>query len=443
MNSKKMMYIAIGITVFLVLTMGISVVFMTGGFGGGGKMDKSMKDAVSTYLTNVNKGKLDDAYMGLSKMTQGVISQDNYKELMGILLDEEDVRFEIDDKKEVTAAKIGQDKDGNGGFEVLNVPITRIYKTNIDGVKHDVTEDMVLQMVDEDGASKVYYSLSNIGEYVEEYILGKANRAAIEALQNKNDEEVLNKNVAIIDRCLNHVNTLNSEYERYEKVLLEVNLMTAYKHFALNDLQNALGSIEVAYNCTKTVEEKIRVTSVEAELYKSTGDYSSAVKALSKGLEIDPNNSQLRKEYREINARMLDKIESSLSSGWIQVKSAIGQRKKERERILTDVALLDAENAIKVKTDAPDGYYLKGNILYCLERYSEAITELESALQYANVEDTAFRNKVSEILGMAKIAYNTPGEVKFDSNSYSAVFDGEIRSYIFRDNEVGGLIDSI
>lgn len=440
MNNKKIVYISVGVAVFLFSMMCLSLVFMTGGIGGGNKMNKSMESAVKGYLEKVNKGQFSESYKSVASTTQGDLSEEKYIELMTILMDEEDARIEINDKKNVTARKEGLSKKDS--IKVTDIPLTRVYKCNIDGVKQQVQEDMVLSIIEESGASKIYYNFETLNSYIEEYVLSKANRAAVDALQNKSDEKIVAKNLEILDRCVKYADTVSSEYKRYDIVLLETNLMLAYKYFIMGENDNALNYIESAYSSAQTVEDRVRVKRVEAELYKVIGDYDSAVKVLAEALELSPTNVDIRREYRDVNGRMLDNIESSLSSGWVQLRSAIGQGKKERKRILEDVALDYSESAIKLKTDAPDGYYLKGNILYCLGDYSGAINELEKALEYTKDEDTLFRNKVSEIIGMAKVAANTSEEVSFDAKSYSSVYDGDIRSYIFRDNEVGGLIDA-
>ena len=277
---------------------------------------------------------------------------------------------------------------------------------------------------------------------MQDYVLAKANRSAVEALQYKNSEDIVSKNVQIIDDCIKYAKKVPSSYAEYNNILLEINLLTGYKFLAQGDEKNALVAIKSSYEYATTKQNKTRIKTVEAELYISVGDYASAVEVLSEALEIDPDDLNVRKDYRRVSSMMIGLIESSLSRGWSQLESGIKQEESEMKRILSDIALVEANNAIKLNEGAPDGYYLRGNIYYCLGKYNDAISSLEKAIEVSKSEDTIFRTKVAEILGMARIA-SASKDVVFDADSYKRVLDSEIRSYLFRESEVGGFVDSI
>lgn len=439
MKTNKILYISIGVAVFFImLTVGILVIGV--GKSSNGKMTKGIEEVVRSYIGSINSGKYDEAYNNLSYMSTGYINQEDFSELMNVFMDEKDIRVEVDETKNVQELSIA---NGDSSLTCMDVPINRIYSEPLDGENTVVKEELSIGIIEEEGKYKVYIPEELYYDYVVKYILGKANECAIEALENKNMENIVAENSAKIDQYLNFAQMIPSTYKNYSEVALQIDLISAYKMLAEGDKDNALNKVQSSYSIAETKEQKIKVCRVESEMYYASGQYAQAVDVLKKALdEVDPTNEDLRRDYRRINSMMLEQIESSLTRGWSQVQSAIKQEEKEMDRILSDIALVEAENAIKIKEDAPDGYYLKGNIEYCLGDYHSAIESLEKAVELSTAEDNEFKTKAAEILGMARVASASNKEER-DMGSYQQVFDKDVRSILFRGNEVSGIVDTI
>ena len=453
MKNMKVLFIAIISFVVIMIFAVLGIMLSSGKLGKSNTLNKDSKSTIDSYLRELNQGKYEEAYKKLASLNTKNISVTMYSELMNIMLDEKNASFEINDKVEPklveltmggeTAEEDKKDKNNKVVLSVWHIPIIRVYNIVENGETRAIQDDLSIGLIKEGAESKIYYMGETLDDYIEQYVLNKAERAAIIALENKDDADIVSKNVEIIERCLSYAKNVSASYSKLNDIMLSINLIDSYKYLAQGDLQSAITAVKSAYEGAQSLSDKVRAKRVESELYFSVGNNDLAVKALDEGLKLDPTNTDLKKDYGKLNSVMIESLNTPLKSGWDQLKSALEQGKKERNRILKDIALRYAEEALEVKQDVPDPYYLKGNILYCLGQYSNAISVLEQSLEYTNKDDSTFRDKVSEVLGMAKIAANSTQEMKFDKDSYKSVLDSEIRSYIFRRDEVSGVISGI
>lgn len=439
MKSNKMLYVAIGVTIFSVILTVAILMLSLNGKSGSVKMTNGMNDVARGYVQFINTGEYNKAYEKLSAITRGYVQEQSFSDLMGVIMDEKDARMEIDETKEVKKEKL---KIGDKDIECTVVPVNRMYSNSVDGNITNIKEELVVRLIEEGEGYKVYIPEEEYYDYITVYVIGKANECAVEALRNKNTEKIVTENAEKIDKYLGFAQVVPSSYKNYSEVVLQIDLITAYKLLSQGEQQSAIEKVKASYARAETTEQKVRVYNVESQIYYSIGQYDEAVEVLKEALEIDPNNKSIKESYRNINSIMLGQIEASLNRGWSQVESAIKQDEKEMDRILSDIALAEAETAISMKKDAPDGYYLKGNIEYCLGDYSTAIQSLEKAVELSQVEDSEFKTKAAEILGMARVA-QASNEKERDISSYQRIFNKDLRSLLFRGSEVSGIVDAI
>lgn len=437
MKSNKILYIVIGVVVLSVM-IAVGVLFMSINKSGN-KMTNGMNEVAKAYIQSVNTGEYDKAYEKLSSMSKGYVDLESYSKLMSIMMEEKDTRIEIDESKK---AKQVEQAIGEQKMIYTGVPISRVYVKTLDGVATTIKDELMLGIVDEAGVYKIYIPEETYYDYINQYVVGKANEFAIEALENKNNTNIVTKNAEKIEEYLNFAQKVPSSYKNYSDVVLQIDLITAYKLLSQGDQNGAINRVKSSYIRAESKEQKLRIYRVESEIYYAAGQYSEAVEVLKEALEVDPNNGDIRRDYRRINSMVIEQIESALTRGWSQLQSAIKQEEKEMDRILSDIALVEAETAISIKKDAPDGYYLKGNIEYCLGDYQRAIESLEKAVELSKVEDTEFRTKAAEILGMTRVAQASSNKEK-DIKSYQSIFNKDLRSLLFRESEVSGIVDTI
>ena len=434
-----MIFIKAGLAIFLMVIAGVAI-FVSTLSKSNGKLSKSMNQIVNQYVDNISAGNPYKAYEYLSEGTKDYVDQQLFVGYVDAILDEKNSKIIVDETKKVKIVKEKIDKSST--IEYTLVPTVRTYTIVIDGKPQQMKDEMKIGVISVKDGYRIYLPKKEFYNEVVKYVLGKANSCAIEALEYKNDPAVVEENIEKIDKYISYARNIPSTYKGYNLVTLEINLISGYKLLVKGEDQNAIDTVKAAYSFADTEESKLRVKIVESEMYFAKGDYASAVNVLKEALEIAPKNSDIRRDYRRINSMMIEQIESSLKRGWSQLESAIKQDEKEMKRILSDIAMAEATNAIKIKQDAPDGYYLKGNIEYCLGDYTSAIESLTKAIDVADAEDTVFKTKVAEVLGMARIA-QASSEKTFDVKSYQQVLDSNIRSLIFRENEVSGIVDTI
>lgn len=425
---------------------------------------------VNKFLSAIESKNAEEAYKYLGTSAQKFISVDKLKKFIDVYTDEDKVSFEIDKsrldkvKAEVesklnileqfaknnatgankeSAAVVQKVLDEISGRDITYIPVKRSYITTVAGKKTTQSDEIILGVVKGSEAYKIYLEMQTFERIRAKYILGKAHTLTVQAMESAYDSSIVEANIVKIKDCISKAASINEEYFYKNKINVYIKVYESYVALLKKDYAGATSKILEAQQVATSKSDVIKVKEIMSEIYLSQGMYSEAVGVLKEAVEIDPKNEVLRVSYRSINRLMVDKIESNLSRGWSQllsvIKDASEAGRKERERMLNDVVMNDADEVIKVNKDLPDGYYLKGSIYYCAGNFPQAKTYLETALAKTSPDDLSLKTEIAQILGLAKVSKKNT----LDLASYRNIKPGQIRSLSIREVNINGILEAM
>ncbi len=458
MKNKKIIYIVIGVLLSLGLIGGI--IFFVVNNMKEKNLNQNIMFTVTNYMDAVKTKKWDIAYESLSPEVKGWLSIEEFTVYMEAYMDEENVIFEMDEKRmqELFNEKANQNqeyindavktKDNSviaqaqayASRSYTYVPVNRIITKGTGDNAESKEDEFDLTVLFIDGKPSIYFNPEEFYNKKVEALVSKSYDYIIDSMEYNTDVERVTQNIEKIEKYLSQIDKVPSDYRYRDNVIVEINILKAYKYLIKKEMSNAEEYMKTAWGMAQTDDEKIKVKSIEAEIFMAQGKYNDAVSSLKVAVETDEDNNEIKKDYRRVVSMMIDELESKLVSGWAQLKSALTQEEVERKRILKDIALVDANAAIIMKEDAPDGYFLRGSINYLLGYKSQAISDLEKALSLAKTDDTIFRNEVSQVLGLAKTTDVKDNEV---IKSYGSNLKVDTRSILIRESRLGGLVDQV
>lgn len=460
-DMKKL--IIIGGVILATIFVLVGSLIMVGENAKGKKAAKNAMSTVNEYLGKMESGDYKGAYEYLAKSSKEWLSVSEFSKFAEVYTMENKVSFEVNiekqksitekmDKQMKVFIKSGlKSKDPNiktmagtlNGKEFVYLPIKRSYVSVAAGKKTTLSDEMVIALVQSENSYKVYLEMQTFESLRSECFLSKAHSLTVQAMENVNDEAVVNENIPLINKCIEYAKSIKNDYYYKNKVGVRVNIFEAYVKLLKKEYEKAVLKMEEAKTLAQDLKDIIKVKEILSEIYISQGSYSLAVEVLKEAIELDPKNDTLRVSYRSVKRLMFDKVESSLSRGWNQLLSAISdsseEGKKERNRLLKHIAMPDADVVIAVNEDLPDGYFLKGSIYYCLGELSEAKKYLELALSKTSLEDVVFKTEIAQTLGLAKVKSNK----MIDLVSYLDMKPGQLRSLEIRESKINGILDTM
>lgn len=468
MNVKKMITIGGAVLASILIAVGVGVM-VTSNI----KVKTSYKNStalVNKFLSAIESGDTAEAYKAIGSSAQKWLSETEFKKFVDVYTDEDKVSFEIDQSRinEVGAEVEGKLKilkqfaennntgdnkeevavvqkmlDDISGREMTYVPVKRSYVRTVAGKKTTLSDEIIFAVVEGSESYKLYLEKQTFERLRAKYILGKAHALTVEAMEGVYDEALSSSNIAKIKDCISKATTINEEYFYKNRINVYLKVYESYVELLSKNYTGAVKKIDEAQNIAESDSDIIKVKEIMSEIYLSQGMYSEAANVLKEAVEIAPENEVLRVEYRSVNRLMIDKIESNLSRGWAQLLSVIKDTsedgKKERNRMLSEVVMKDADAVIKVKEDLPDGYYLKGSIYYCLGNFSQAKSYLEQALSKTSPEDISLKTEIAQTLGLAKVSKTKT----LDLASYRSMNPGQIRSLFIREININGILEAM
>lgn len=464
MDTKKIISIAIAGLVGI-LAVGFGTFFVMKGMKTK-SMNQNAKATASNYLEKIRVGNLNDAYAYLSPDVKTWLKEDEYVSCMEAYIDEKGINFNIDNarqkelddskKKEkeiyIEMAKKTEDNEliaqaqAYSKIEFTYIPVNRVITTSVGGKTKQITDKFDLTIVYNNGVPAIYTTPDEFYIQKMNFVFGKALDYVEDSMEYENDKERVVRNLQKIEQYIKSASVFPDDFKYMDKVVLELSILNSFYKLIQGDYDAAINYLREGESVAVDVEQKVRLKSIESEIYMTQGLYDKALNVMQEALDIDPENEDIRKDFRRVSSMMIDSIEGNLVDGWSQLKSALSQPDKERYRILDDIAMVSAEKAIKVKEDCPDGYYLRGSINYAKGDSSAAISDLEKALSLAAENDTPFRTEVAQILGLARTTNIGDTEEEKENKelkAYREIINTEMRSLTIRESKISGLIDSV